>query len=382
MGVHCWVRVMRPSADILYRFQRQAFLKCSSYSLDSVYRPMPSRDRGRPVIPRINKYIYPHPILFTSAQEPHSQFTAQNQDESDWLVWPRLHGPGHGHQPPATSSHKRGPEPGLFQPDNGTRRHAEKARRRARAELPQSRRPVRDYLHHDDADLQRHRAKQSHHHSGGIRPLAQRQDLRRLLDRPPADGGPDRLQAKGEAGFVPGCTCIRGQPDRRGREACLRDRWTEECGGGCQAAHPGCHGAEDHRLRGGRNQVVPAEDCWEHRDGELDGSRGRGTGLRGADGPRYRADGGIDRLTSGAYAPSLDSRPGFGVSLAIKDANHALAIANEQNVRLPGLQVARENMMAAREYAGECLDSSSMYGVLRQQAGLEFWNEKSRKGGR
>lgn len=71
--------------DILYRFQRQAFLKCSSYSLDSVYRPMPSRDRGRPVIPRINKYIYPHPILFTSVQEPHSQFTAQNQDESDWL---------------------------------------------------------------------------------------------------------------------------------------------------------------------------------------------------------------------------------------------------------------------------------------------------------
>ncbi|KAH1925382.1 hypothetical protein KXW69_008013 [Aspergillus fumigatus] len=90
----------------------------------------------------------------------------------------------------------------------------------------------------------------------------------------------------------------------------------------------------------------------------------------------------IAGLTSGAYAPSLDSRPGFGVSLAIKDANHALAIANEQNVRLPGLQVARENMMAAREYAGECLDSSSMYGVLRQQAGLEFWNEKSRKGGR
>ncbi|GFF26398.1 hypothetical protein IFM58399_01402 [Aspergillus lentulus] len=88
------------------------------------------------------------------------------------------------------------------------------------------------------------------------------------------------------------------------------------------------------------------------------------------------------RLTTGAYAPSLDSRPGFGVSLAIKDANHALAIAQEHNVRLPGLQVARENMMAAREYAGECLDSSSMYGVLRQQAGLEFWNGKSRKGGR
>ena len=68
------------------------------------------------------------------------------------------------------------------------------------------------------------------------------------------------------------------------------------------------------------------------------------------------------------------------MSLAIKDADHAFAIAKEHNVELPGLQVARDNMAAAREYAGECLDSSSMYGILRQKAGLEFWNEKSRKG--
>ncbi|RMJ21020.1 6-phosphogluconate dehydrogenase [Aspergillus sp. HF37] len=86
------------------------------------------------------------------------------------------------------------------------------------------------------------------------------------------------------------------------------------------------------------------------------------------------------RLTSGAYAPPLDSRPGFGVSLAIKDADHAFAMANEHKVELPGLQVAQDNMVAAREYAGECLDSSSMYGILRQKAGMEFWNEKSRKG--
>ncbi|KAB8073162.1 hypothetical protein BDV29DRAFT_175970 [Aspergillus leporis] len=85
------------------------------------------------------------------------------------------------------------------------------------------------------------------------------------------------------------------------------------------------------------------------------------------------------RLTTGAYAPPLESRPGFGVSLAIKDANHAFAMAKEHNVKLPGLKVARENMVAAREYAGECLDSSSMYGVLRQKAGMAFWNEKSRK---
>ena len=84
-------------------------------------------------------------------------------------------------------------------------------------------------------------------------------------------------------------------------------------------------------------------------------------------------------MTTGAYAPPLESRPGFGVSLAIKDANHAFAMAKEHNVELPGLKVAHENMVAAREYAGECLDSSSMYGVLRQKAGMAFWNEKSRK---
>lgn len=57
-------------------------------------------------------------------------------------------------------------------------------------------------------------------------------------------------------------------------------------------------------------------------------------------------------------------------------------MAKEAGVELPGLKLSRENMAAAREYAGECLDSSSMYGVLRQKAGLEFWNEKSRKGGK
>ncbi|PYH99662.1 NAD(P)-binding protein [Aspergillus ellipticus CBS 707.79] len=86
------------------------------------------------------------------------------------------------------------------------------------------------------------------------------------------------------------------------------------------------------------------------------------------------------RLTTGVYAPPLDSRPGFGVSLAIKDAKHASTMASDHNVELPGLKVSLDNMEAAREYAGECLDSSSMYGILRQKAGLEFWNEKSRKG--
>lgn len=88
------------------------------------------------------------------------------------------------------------------------------------------------------------------------------------------------------------------------------------------------------------------------------------------------------RLTTGIYAPSLGSRPGFGVNLAIKDAKHALSMASTRGFQLPGLQLAAQNMQAARDYGGECLDASSMYGILRQTAGLAFWNEKSRQGGK
>lgn len=86
------------------------------------------------------------------------------------------------------------------------------------------------------------------------------------------------------------------------------------------------------------------------------------------------------RLTTGIYAPPLDTRPGFSVDLVIKDVNHTLSIARESNVELPDLEVARDNMVAARDYAGHCLDSSAVYGILRQKAGLPFWNEKSRQG--
>ncbi|KAL3475774.1 hypothetical protein BJX99DRAFT_247266 [Aspergillus californicus] len=86
------------------------------------------------------------------------------------------------------------------------------------------------------------------------------------------------------------------------------------------------------------------------------------------------------RLTTGIWAPPLNTRPGFGVSLAIKDAEHALSLATKAKVALPGLEVAHNNMRASREYAGECLDSSSMYGKLRVEAGLPFWNETSRQG--
>jgi 3-hydroxyisobutyrate dehydrogenase-like beta-hydroxyacid dehydrogenase len=85
------------------------------------------------------------------------------------------------------------------------------------------------------------------------------------------------------------------------------------------------------------------------------------------------------RMTSGNYAPSLSTRPAFGVSLSIKDANYALAIAEERGVKLPAVEVAKRNMEAARAKHGQVLDCSAMYGALREEAGLSFFNDKSRQ---
>ncbi|KAI4851469.1 3-hydroxyisobutyrate dehydrogenase [Aureobasidium sp. EXF-8845] len=85
------------------------------------------------------------------------------------------------------------------------------------------------------------------------------------------------------------------------------------------------------------------------------------------------------RMTSGNYAPALDKRPGFGVSLSIKDADYAVAIAKDHGVKLPATEVANKNMKQAREEHGEVLDCAAMYGTLRKEAGLNFFNEKSRQ---
>ncbi|KAH8599093.1 NAD binding domain of 6-phosphogluconate dehydrogenase-domain-containing protein [Bisporella sp. PMI_857] len=92
------------------------------------------------------------------------------------------------------------------------------------------------------------------------------------------------------------------------------------------------------------------------------------------------ADSYSKRLTSGSYAPPLTTPPGFAVSLAIKDAKHALSIANDMDMRLPVSEIALSNMLNARNFAGENLDSSSMYGTIRVQSGLSFWSAQSRQG--
>ncbi|KAJ5287314.1 3-hydroxyisobutyrate dehydrogenase [Penicillium angulare] len=86
------------------------------------------------------------------------------------------------------------------------------------------------------------------------------------------------------------------------------------------------------------------------------------------------------RITSGAYAPPLETGPGFAAALASKDMKHALAIAGGHNIRLHTLETASKRLNTAREYAGECLDSSAIYGVGRMEAGMSFWSQNSRQG--
>ncbi|KZF19602.1 6-phosphogluconate dehydrogenase [Xylona heveae TC161] len=85
------------------------------------------------------------------------------------------------------------------------------------------------------------------------------------------------------------------------------------------------------------------------------------------------------RITSGAYAPPIDQSAGFGVDLALKDVRHALRVASENGTTLDALEAALKHMQRAKAFAdslgGRPLDSSSMYGAIRRDAGLDFFSD-------
>ncbi|KAI0137103.1 6-phosphogluconate dehydrogenase [Xylariales sp. AK1849] len=86
------------------------------------------------------------------------------------------------------------------------------------------------------------------------------------------------------------------------------------------------------------------------------------------------------RLTTGAYAPAPDGKAGFDVALAIKDAKHALNCAEAAGTRLEVSEVALKNMeTASKMQEGKPLDSSSMYGTIRTEAGLDFYTDLCKK---
>ncbi|KAK7424045.1 hypothetical protein QQX98_000655 [Neonectria punicea] len=84
------------------------------------------------------------------------------------------------------------------------------------------------------------------------------------------------------------------------------------------------------------------------------------------------------RMTTGSYAPK-EGQAGFAVSNTIKDAKHALRIAQDLDVRMPALDIATNNMLSAKAYGGENLDGAALYGTLRSQSGLSFWSNESRQ---
>ncbi|KAL3481117.1 NAD binding domain of 6-phosphogluconate dehydrogenase-domain-containing protein [Aspergillus californicus] len=86
-----------------------------------------------------------------------------------------------------------------------------------------------------------------------------------------------------------------------------------------------------------------------------------------------------NRITSGAYAPPPDQGPGFAAALACKDMGHALSLARGAGVSLPTVEIAFGRLNAAREFAGECLDSSAVYGIARKEAGMGFWSGECRR---
>ncbi|PWY86644.1 6-phosphogluconate dehydrogenase C-terminal domain-like protein [Aspergillus heteromorphus CBS 117.55] len=85
------------------------------------------------------------------------------------------------------------------------------------------------------------------------------------------------------------------------------------------------------------------------------------------------------RLTGGGlYLPEKGERPWSDLQLAIKDVGLGVECAEKAGTNLPIADVVLKHLEEARQYGemnDRALDSSSMYGVLRERAGLGFESE-------
>jgi 3-hydroxyisobutyrate dehydrogenase-like beta-hydroxyacid dehydrogenase len=84
------------------------------------------------------------------------------------------------------------------------------------------------------------------------------------------------------------------------------------------------------------------------------------------------------RLTTGAYMPARGDRPWSDLNLAIKDVGHGIALAEQSGTKLEVAEVAIKHLTDAKKFSDSKqrpLDSSSMYGILRKEAGLAFETE-------
>ncbi len=92
----------------------------------------------------------------------------------------------------------------------------------------------------------------------------------------------------------------------------------------------------------------------------------------------------IETLFSGPYAAYSDrlmggdyhkrDEPLFGVDLARKDVRHALNLAESTGTRMKAVEVAESHLAAVQQHTGSKGDIAGIYGIVRQEAGLNFAN--------
>lgn len=72
----------------------------------------------------------------------------------------------------------------------------------------------------------------------------------------------------------------------------------------------------------------------------------------------------------------IGESPYSDLNLGIKDVRHGISCAESAGTRLKVAEIALENMVRAKGFSdshgGRPLDSSSGYGIIRQDAGLDF----------
>lgn len=79
------------------------------------------------------------------------------------------------------------------------------------------------------------------------------------------------------------------------------------------------------------------------------------------------------RLTTGDY---VRESPLFNAKLAAKDAGHALSLAKASGASIPIVEICAEHLKGVQEELGDKGDIASIYGVVRQKAGLPFIEKK------
>ncbi|KAF2970634.1 hypothetical protein GQX73_g2921 [Xylaria multiplex] len=89
------------------------------------------------------------------------------------------------------------------------------------------------------------------------------------------------------------------------------------------------------------------------------------------------------RMTTGVYMPRNGEAPWSDLNLALKDVGHGVDSARQVGVSLKVGNTALEHLKRAKVYSDEngqrSLDSSSLYGIVRQDSGLDFQTDYVKK---